>query len=139
MGFYEKLGLVESVKHTGCSGSKLFFENIDKFLTIEKKLPFKHILAFPTLGQICATAVSFRKFLIGTPCKKLSFSVFCQSSPKVFTVPNVLVGMGLTLPSSGQHGLSSGLHSTIHGLRLGFICRGLLGYLHGLFGFFYDY
>ena len=71
--------------------------------------------------------------------KTFSISAFIQSSPEVFIVSNVLVSLGLTLPSSGQHGLSSGLHSTIHGLRLGFICRGLLGYLHGLFGVFYDY
>ena len=64
-------------------------------------------------------------------------SSLCRT--QIFTVQNLLAGLGPAFSSSGEYRLSKGFHCPFHGLCVGLVRSGVFGHLHGLPGLFHDY
>ena len=64
-------------------------------------------------------------------------SSLCRT--QIFTVQNLLAGLGPAFSSSGEYRLSKGFYCTFHGLCVGLVRSGVFGHLHCLPGLFHDY
>ena len=104
-------------------------------------LPFKY-----TQSRILANIQ--RKYCFCLVCTSLctyvnyffffsDISSLCRT--QIFTVQNLLAGLGPAFSSSGEYRLSKGFHCPFHGLCVGLVRSGVFGHLHCLPGLFHDY
>ena len=112
-----------------CECASFFFSFLSNIHKVESWQIYKEIVFVCYVQVYALTQIIFFFFS--------DISSLCRT--QIFTVQNLLAGLGPAFSSSGEYRLSKGFHCPFHGLCVGLVRSGVFGHLHCLPGLFHDY
>ena len=113
-----------------CECASFFFSFLSNIHKVESWQIYKENIVFVSLCTSLCTYVNYFFFFS-------DISSLCRT--QIFTVQNLLAGLGPAFSSSGEYRLSKGFYCPFHGLCVGLVRSGVFGHLHCLPGLFHDY